>query len=124
MLKLHRERVLLVEQADGRDMLTTALEQGGLKVHLANDGESALTLALAHAPAVIIADIDLPQMDGWDLARRLRKVYGPAIRLVAMTSLDNPDDRARSMEAGFNAYLVKPILPAQVQDTIRRLLAA
>jgi CheY-like chemotaxis protein len=124
MLKLHRERVLLVEQPDGRDMLAMALEHGGLKVHLANDGDSALTLALAHAPAVVVADIDLPRMDGWDLARRLRKVYGAAIRLVALTSLDNPDDRARSMAAGFNAYLVKPIHPAQVQDTIRRLLAA
>ena len=85
MLKLHRERVLVVEQRDGQAMLKMALEHGGLTVHVADDAERALTLALAHAPAVVVADIDLPGMNGLELARRLRKVYGAAIRLVALT---------------------------------------
>ena len=123
MLKLHRERVLLVEQPDGRNLLKTALQHGGLKVHVAHDCESALTLALAHAPAVVIADIDLPGVNGWELARRLRKVYGAALRLVALTNLPNPEDRARSEAAGFNVHLVKPLQPGQVHDTIRNLLA-
>ena len=77
MLKLHRESVLLVEQPGERDMLTMALEHGGLKVHLANDGERALTLALAHAPAVVVADIDLPRTDGWDLRGACARCTGP-----------------------------------------------
>ena len=124
MLKLHRERVLVVEQRDGQAMLKMALEHGGLKVHLADDAERALTLALAHAPAVVVADIDLPGMNGLELARRLRKVYGAAIRLVALTCLDNPEDRARSAAAGFNVHLVKPVDPGQVHETIRGLFAA
>ena len=124
MLKLHREPVLLVEQPDGRHLLKTALEHGGWNVHVATDGDSALTLALAHAPAVVIADIDLPAMNGWELARRLRNVYGPAIGLVALTSLANPEDRARSAAAGFNVHLVKPLQPGQILDTLRDLLAA
>lgn len=123
MLKLHRERVLLVEQPDAGDMLKMALEDGGLQVHVAHDGDNALTLALAHAPAVVIADIDLPGVNGWELARRLRKVYGAAIRLVALTSLAHPDDRARSAAAGFNVHLVKPLPPGQARDTVRSLLA-
>ena len=76
MPALHVDRVLLVEQPDGRDMLKWALEENGFEVDLASDGESALTIAAARAPAVVIADIILPGMDGWELAHRLRCVYG------------------------------------------------
>ena len=124
MPELHAERVLLVEQPDGRDMLKVALEHVGFEVDFANDGESALTIAAARAPAVIIVDIVLPGMDGWELAQRLRDVYGAAIRLVALTSLGDPEDRAKSAAAGFDVHLVKPVQPGKVRDTIRHLLAA
>jgi len=125
MPELHVERVLLVEQQpDGRDMLKMSLEHVGFEVDLANDGESALTIAAARAPAVVIVDIVLPGMDGWELAQRLRDVYGAAIRLVALTSLGDPEDRAQSAAAGFDVHLVKPVQPGEVHDTIRHLLAA
>jgi CheY-like chemotaxis protein len=124
MPELHVERVLLVEQPDGRDMLKMSLEHVGFEVDLANDGESALTIAAARAPAVVIVDIVLPGMDGWELAQRLRDVYGAAIRLVALTSLGDPEDRAQSAAAGFDVHLVKPVQPGEVHDTIRHLLAA
>ena len=124
MPELHVDRVLLVEQADGRDMLKWALEEGGFEVDLVNDGESALTIAAARTPAVVIADIILPGMDGWELASRLRRVYGAAMQLVALTSLGDPEDRAHSVTAGFNVHLVKPVRPGAVHDTIRQLLAA
>jgi two-component system, sensor histidine kinase len=124
MPELHVERVLLVERPDGRDMLKWALEQVGFEVDLANDGESALTIAAARAPAVAIIEIVLPGMDGWALAQRLRDAYGAAIRLVALTSLGDPEDRAQSAAAGFNVHLVKPVRPGKVHDTIRHLLAA
>jgi DNA-binding response OmpR family regulator len=124
MPDLHVGRVLLVEQPDGRDMLKWALEENGFEVDLANDGESALSIAAARTPAVVIADIVLPGMDGWELARRLRGIYGAAMRLVALTALGDPEDRAHSAAAGFNVHLVKPVRPGKVHDTILNLLAA
>ena len=124
MPELHVERVLLVEAPDGRDMLKLALEDVGFEVDVADDGERALAIAATRAPAVVIVDILLPGMDGWEVARRLRDVYGAAIRLVALTSLGDPEDRARSAAAGFDVHLVKPVQPGQVHDTIRQLLAA
>jgi DNA-binding response OmpR family regulator len=81
----------------------------GLKIHLADDEERAMTLALAFAPAVVICDIDLPGANGSNLACRLRRVYGAAIWLVAQTHLGNPEERARSASAGFDKHLLKPI---------------
>jgi len=124
MPELHVGRVLLVEQPNGRDMLKWALEESGFEVDLANDGESALSIAAARAPAVVIADIILPGMDGWELAQRLRCIYGAAMRLVALTTLGEPEDRAHSATAGFNVHLVKPMRPGKVHDTILNLLAA
>jgi CheY-like chemotaxis protein len=124
MTELHVGRVLVVEQPNGRDMLKWALEESGFEVDLANDGESALSIAAARAPAVVIADIILPGMDGWELAQRLRRIYGTAMRLVALTTLGDPEDRAQSATAGFNAHLVKPVRPGKVHHTILTLLAA
>lgn len=124
MTDLDVGRVLLVEQPDGRDMLKWALEESGFEVDLASDGESALSIAAARAPAVVIADIVLPGMDGWELAHRLRRAYGATMRLVALTTLGDPEDRAHSAMAGFNVHLVKPLRPGKVRDTIRNLLAA
>jgi len=124
MPELQVGRVLLVEQPNGRDMLKWALEESGFEVDLANDGESALSIAAARAPAVVIADIILPGMDGWELAHRLRRIYGAAMRLVALTSLGEPEDRAHSATAGFNVHMVKPVRPGKVHDTIVNLLVA
>ena len=77
----------------------------------------------ARAPAVVIADIILPGMDGWELAQRLRRIYGAAMRLVALTTLGDPEDRANSATAGFNVHLMKPVRPGKVHDTILNLLA-
>ena len=124
MLDIQAGGVLLVEPLDGRDLLKWALEENGFEVDVASDGESALAMAETRAPAVVVADIILPGMDGWELACRLRRAHGAAMRLVALTSLADPEDRARSAAAGFNVHLVKPIRPGKVKDAIRHLLAA
>jgi DNA-binding response OmpR family regulator len=124
MPEIYPERILLVEQPDGRDMLKMALEHAGFEVDVASDGESALVLATARAPAVIIVDINLPRMDGWQVARCLRKKLGLRFRLIALTSRDDPQDLTRSIAAGFNVHLVKPVHPAALEQTIRALLAA
>ena len=76
MRDVHVERVLLVEPPDGRDMLKIGLEAAGFEVAVADDAETALTHATALAPAVVIIEINLPTMDGWELARRLRQLSG------------------------------------------------
>jgi DNA-binding response OmpR family regulator len=124
MCEVYAERVLLVEQPDGRDMLKLALEHAGFEVDVANDGESALPIAARRRPAVVIVDINLPRMDGWELGRRLRQQAGPQIRLIALTSRGEPEDQMRSTAAGFHVHLVKPVRPPEVEQMIRVLLAA
>jgi len=124
MPELHPDRVLIVEMPDGRDMLKRALENAGFEVDVADTGEEALRLAAARRPAVVISDIDLPIMNGWQLAAALRARYGRRMRLVALTSRDESTERQRSEAAGFDVHLVKPVAPGLVHDTIRRLLIA
>jgi two-component system, sensor histidine kinase len=124
MRDVNVERVLLVEQPDGRDMLKIGLESAGFEVDLADDAETALGTATVRAPAVVIIEINLPRMDGWDLARRLRQVFGSQIRLIALTSRGDPEDYEQSIAAGFDVHLVKPVPQSTVEQTIRALLAA
>ena len=65
-------------------------------------------MAHAHPPAIAIIDIGIPGLNGWEVAKRLREAFGPRIGLIALTSLQSPDDRARSLRAGFDVHLVKP----------------
>jgi CheY-like chemotaxis protein len=124
MPELHCERVLLVERPNGRDMLKRALEHVGFDVDVADTGEQALLIVAARRPAVVISDIDLPIMNGWQLAEALRARFGRRIRLVALTSRDERADRQRSEAAGFDVHLVKPAAPELVHSTIRDLLIA
>jgi DNA-binding response OmpR family regulator len=117
------DRVLVVEEPDGRDMLTLGLEMAGYQVDLANDGEEGLIVAGARPPAAAIIDLGVPIIDGWLLAESLRHVFGEQIRLIAVTSRDEPGERERSRAAGFDTHLVKPVSPNQVNQTLRQLLA-
>jgi DNA-binding response OmpR family regulator len=80
------DRVLVVEEPDGRDTLKLGLEMAGYRVDLADDGEVGLLLAAARTPAAAIIDLKVPIIDGWSLAESLRGVFGKAIRLIAVTS--------------------------------------
>ena len=111
-------RVLLVEDnADGREALEIVLEQRGLRVRTAADGGEALALARAELPDVALIDIGLPDMDGYELAERLRALpRGDEIRLIALTGFSAHQER--STAAGFDAHLVKPVAP----DALLRVL--
>ena len=124
MRDVNVERVLLVEPPDGRDMLKIGLEAAGFEVAVADDAETALNRATTLAPAVVIIEINLPTMDGWELARRLRQRFGSRMRLIALTSRGDPEDRDRSTTAGFDIHLVKPVPQSTVERMIRALLAA
>jgi CheY-like chemotaxis protein len=105
------KRILIIEdQADQREALRLALSLRGHVVYAAADGRSGVALVEGERPDVVIVDIGLPHMDGYEVARRIRTLnYGAAVRLVALTGYGQPEDRARAQEAGFDLHLVKPV---------------
>jgi two-component system CheB/CheR fusion protein len=104
-------RVLVVDDnVDSLQSLTEVLEELGHEVRAAPDGETALELARQFRPHVMLVDIGLPGMNGYDLARSLRRT--PELQqaiLVALTGYGREEDRRASLEAGFNDHWVKPI---------------
>jgi signal transduction histidine kinase/DNA-binding response OmpR family regulator len=114
-------RVLVVDDnLDGAGMLARLLKGWGHEVALTHDGPSALDVAPDFHPDVVLLDIGLPGMDGYEVARRLREIE-PAERatLIALTGYGQGEDRRRSEEAGFHHHLVKPVDPQVLGDMIR-----
>jgi CheY-like chemotaxis protein len=105
------------DSVDCADSLATLLRVAGHEVRTAYDGPTALEAAEAFRPEVVLLDIGLPRMDGYEVARRLRereRAGGRAL-LVAVTGYGQEEDRRRAEEAGFDAHLVKPAGPAALQ---------
>ena len=115
-------RILVVEDnADSADGLATLLRLDGHVVRTEHDGPSAVAAAGDFRPDVILLDIGLPGMSGYEVARALRRDPGVAgAMLVAVTGYGQEEDRARSRAAGFDHHLVKPLRP----EAIARLLRA
>ena len=119
-----RRRLLLVEDNDdSARALKSALEQLGYIVALAHNGPVALNVARTFDPDVVLMDIGLPVMDGWELAKRLRELRGVThdAPVVAVTAFDRDVDKQRSTDAGFVDHLVKPIDLAKLQQVVESL---
>jgi CheY-like chemotaxis protein len=116
-------RILLVE--DNRDIaegFALLLQDLGHEVRVAHDGPAALEVALSFRPELVLLDIGLPSMDGWEVARRMRELPGledPV--LAAMTGYAQEEDRRRSAEAGVAYHLVKPVELTALQELIAGL---
>ncbi len=104
-------RILLVEDDElSRQMLTWRLERRGYHVSVAINGEQALDAIHAEAPSVVLLDMSLPVMDGWEVARRLKANPGTAsIPIIALTAHAMRGDRERALEAGCDDYETKPV---------------
>ncbi len=103
------QRVLVVDDnVDAAEMLAEVLRASGYAASVAHDGPVALELARSSPPDIVLIDIGLPVMDGYELARRLRGMLNRA-RLIAVTGYGQQGDRDRSRDAGFDAHLVKPV---------------
>jgi CheY-like chemotaxis protein len=113
-------RVLVVDDDDNAaQSLALLLSTAGQEVRVANDGPAALAAVAEWAPQVVLLDIALPGMDGLELARQLRaRPGGAALRLVALTGLSEPADRQRGLEAGLDAYLIKPASPEELLQAV------
>ncbi|HZR07404.1 MAG TPA: ATP-binding protein, partial [Myxococcales bacterium] len=118
-----RKRLLLIEDnPDIGETLRDLLQLLGHRVELAADGLRGVQLALAIRPDVALVDIGLPGIDGYEVARRLRATdAGKQILLVALTGYGRPEDRDRSLAAGFDAHLVKPVDPDELNALIASL---
>jgi signal transduction histidine kinase/CheY-like chemotaxis protein len=105
--------VLVVDDnLDSAESVAMLLEMQGHRVFTAFDGPTALALCKAHRPKVVLLDIGLPGMDGYEVARRLRQIPGmAAATLIAITGYGQPEDKTRSIDAGFDHHLVKPVEP-------------
>ncbi len=114
-------RVLVVDDnVDSAVTVGMLLKATGHEVRVAHDGPAALEVASEYKPAVVLLDIGLPGMDGYEIAQRLRQQPQLGnVTLVAMTGYGQESDRQRSREAGFNHHLVKPI----DFDMVRKILA-
>jgi DNA-binding response OmpR family regulator len=98
-----------------------ALELDGHDVRVAYDGPAALNIASVFKPTVVLLDIGLPVMDGYEIARRLRAMdNASAFRLIAVSGYGLEADRRRTMESGFDLHLVKPIDLAELSSLLRK----
>ena len=118
-----RARVLVVEDnLDAAESLLMLLQLLGHHVRAVHDGISALDVARANVPDVMLVDIGLPGMDGYEVARRIREQPGlERIALVALTGYGREEDRERALEAGFDYHLVKPVDPNALRGLVARL---
>jgi signal transduction histidine kinase/CheY-like chemotaxis protein len=115
-------RLLLIEDhEDARDMARHGLELLGQSVTAASDGETGIAMAVSDPPDAVFVDIGLPGLDGYEVGRRLREALGARVRLVALTGYGRADDRRRVREAGFDAHLVKPVVPTDMLKALRML---
>jgi len=118
-----RKRLLLVEDnPDIGETLRDLLQLLGHRVELAGDGLRGVELALATRPDVALVDIGLPGIDGYEVARRLRESdAGREILLVALTGYGRPEDRDRALASGFDAHMVKPVDPEELNELLASL---
>ncbi|HEX5044982.1 MAG TPA: response regulator [Candidatus Polarisedimenticolaceae bacterium] len=116
-------RVLVVDDnRDAAESLEMLLRLMGAEVHSAADGRSALDALRRHRPSVVVLDIGLPDMDGYEVARRVRQEpAGAQTALIALTGWGEEEDQRRSREAGIDHHLVKPVDFAALEALLRAL---
>ena len=115
-------RILVVDDnVDSAESLADVLRLSGHEVRTARDGTAALQAARAAAPDVVLLDIGLPGMSGYEVARELRSAHGAGTLLVALTGYGQPEDHLRSQKAGFDLHLVKPVDLARLEGALSAL---
>lgn len=119
-------KVLLVEDNEfNRDMLSRRLKRRGYEIIDATDGEQAVRLATSHVPDLILMDINLPGMDGWEATKRIRENQATAaIPIIALTAHAMSGDRERTINAGCNEYETKPVNFEGLIGKMENLLAS
>jgi DNA-binding response OmpR family regulator len=122
------KRVLVVDDdVNVRDVVRRYLEQAGYHVTLAGDGENALRLATQSRPDLVVLDLMLPGIDGFEVCRRLHAAPGPEIPVVMLTARGEEEDRIAGLRLGADDYVAKPFSPRElvlrVASVLRRATA-
>jgi CheY-like chemotaxis protein len=114
------QRILVVDDnEDGAESMSALLTLLGNEVRTAHDGEEAVRVAAEFAPRIILLDIGLPKLNGYEAARRIRALpHGSETVLIALTGWGNAPDRQRSKDAGFDHHLVKPVEIPVLRDLL------
>jgi len=120
----YRSRILLVEDYDdAREMYSEYLTFSGYEMSQAANGLEAIRQALASRPHIVVMDLSLPEMDGWETTRRLKADERTAdIPILALTGHVLTDFSKRARQAGFEGFLTKPCLPEELVAEIKRIL--
>lgn len=120
-----RFRILVVDDNhDSALSLAMMLSIMGHETRTAHDGESALSTAQSFLPDVVLLDIGLPKLNGYEVAQRIRgSPWGASMFLIAVTGWGQDEDRQRSTEVGLNLHMVKPVEPAALEKLLARLAA-
>jgi signal transduction histidine kinase len=114
-------RVLIVDDNhDAADSMVMLLRLMGQQGSVAYSGEMALQLAADIAPDLVLLDLGLPDVDGFEVARRLRRSFSTPPRLVALTGYGSEEDRQRTHEAGFDEHVTKPVAPDVLREVLLR----
>jgi two-component system, cell cycle response regulator DivK len=116
--------VLLVEDnEDNLIVYRTILDHVGYRVIEARDGEEGVARARADQPDLILMDVSLPKMDGWEATRRIKADEGTRrIPIIAVTAHALDDDREKATQVGCDGYLAKPVAPRRVVEEVERFI--
>ena len=121
-LKTKRHALVVDDVTDVTEMLSVLLTHAGYEVITADSALAAIDAATQRHFDVVISDIGMPEMNGYELAKRIRALPGyEDVPMVAVTGYSMFDDRERSLSAGFNAHMTKPIEPQTLLDLIEQL---
>jgi len=119
-------RILVVEDnEDNRDSLSRRLERRGFEVLMAHDGRHGVEMAAAEKPDLILMDMNMPEMDGWEATRMIKSTPDAAdVPVIALTAHAMTGDRERALESGCSDYHTKPVefqkLLAQIETLLQR----
>jgi len=119
-------RVLIIEDhSDGAEMMQVLLTHAGHEVDVCNSSAAALEFARRVKPGVAIIDIGMPELDGYQIAQRIRaEAWGSGITLVAVSGWGGPEDKGRAIAAGFDFQMTKPVDPQMLKDIVSRYARA
>ena len=120
-----KKKILVVDDnEDNREILVFRLQQLGFEVLVASNGKEAIETASQKRPDVILMDLRMPVMDGWEATRTLRQTeWGKDLPVVAVTAHAMEEDRRKALNAGCNEFIPKPVMDyAIIRETIQRLL--
>jgi CheY-like chemotaxis protein len=121
-------RVLVVEdEPDGREMLAALLRARGARVAAVGSADEALQSLHGGLPDILVSDIGMPRVDGYELMRRVRRSDRPALRelpAIALTAVARLGDAEKARAAGYDAHLAKPVEAAELGVAIRKLVAS